>query len=216
METDYHKDAELQQLSHDEPLTIGPMNVAAEQTERRHVRRLNLLGLWENGLAVARARWYLRSATLGERVRVWGRLVVANRGQLVIANRVKLSGTIVPIQLATGPRGKLEIGERVSINYGCSIGATELVHIGARSRLGPYVMVVDNSFHHLEPELRHVRPPSAPVILEDDVWLGARVIVLPGVRMGAGSVAAAGSVVTRDVPPRTLVAGSPARVVRTF
>ncbi len=54
---------------------------------------------------------------------------------------------------------------------------------------------------------------SAPVRLEDDVWLGARVVVLPGVVMGAGSIAAAGAVVTRSVEPMTIMAGAPARKV---
>jgi maltose O-acetyltransferase len=74
--------------------------------------------------------------------------------------------------------------------------------------------MMDNDFHSLEPEKRQVKPPSAPIILEENVWLGARVIVLRGVTIGKGSVIGAGSVVTKDIPPGVLAAGSPARVIR--
>ena len=63
-------------------------------------------------------------------------------------------------------------------------------------------MLLDNDYHRIEPERRLERPPSAPIVVEDDVWLGARVIVLAGVTIGAGSCVGAGSVVTDDVPRR--------------
>lgn len=53
-----------------------------------------------------------------------------------------------------------------------------------------------------------------PVLIEDDVWIGARVIILPGVKVGKGSVIGAGSVVTKDVMPYTVVGGNPARVLK--
>jgi acetyltransferase-like isoleucine patch superfamily enzyme len=77
-------------------------------------------------------------------------------------------------------------------------------------------MVFDTDFHAIDPEVRRTDPFNlaiAPVEIESDVWLGARSIVLKGVRVGAGSVVAAGAVVTKDVPPGTLVAGVPAKVV---
>ena len=92
--------------------------------------------------------------------------------------------------------------------------ATELVHIGAHCHIGPYTMMLDNDFHRVEPERRLERPPSKPIVVEDNVWIGARVIVMAGVTIGEDSCVGAGSVVTSDVPPRTLVAGVPARVIR--
>ena len=56
--------------------------------------------------------------------------------------------------------------------------------------------------------------PIKPVIIEDDVWLGSRVIILPGVRIGTGAVVAAGAVVTKDVPPFAIVGGVPAKIIR--
>jgi maltose O-acetyltransferase len=75
-------------------------------------------------------------------------------------------------------------------------------------------MMLDNDFHRVEPERRLERPPSAPIVIGENVWVGARVIVMAGVTVGDDSCIGAGSVVTADVPPRTLVAGVPARVIR--
>jgi maltose O-acetyltransferase len=112
-----------------------------------------------------------------------------------------------------GAEGLLEIGERTYINYGTSIGAMEHVAIGARCNIGSDVIILDNPLHRLEPERRLERPPSDPVRIEDDVWLGSRVIVLPGVTIGEGCAVGAGSIVTKSLPARTLSVGVPARVI---
>ncbi len=174
-----------------------------------------LKAIWDNGWAVLRARWYLRKANrLGGRVRVWGKPVIHNGGSLEIGERVRLVSTIATMELVSGPNGRLAIGDGSFINYGTSISADSLVSIGADCRIGTYVIILDNNFHSLEPELRDVKPESAPVIIGEKVWLGARVVVLPGVSIGDGSVIGAGSVVTRDIPARSLAAGVPARVIR--
>lgn len=163
------------------------------------------------------ARWQLRHADLvGDRVRLRGRPAVSNWGRLMIGDRVQLVSTVATLELVTMPGGTLDIRERAFINYGCQIAASNLIRIGRRCLLGTHVMLTDNGFHRLEPERRLERPASAPVVLEDNVWLGARVIVLPGVTVGRDSAVAAGSIVTRDIPSRALAAGIPARVVRNL
>lgn len=156
----------------------------------------------------------LRRATqVGKKVRVRGWPSITNNGTLIIGNRVRLISTIATLELAvTG--GVLQICEGTYINYGCSIAAQKLVRIGANCRIGTYAMITDNNFHSLDPEHRDEMPESAPVILEENVWLGGRVIVLPGVTIGAGSAVGAGSVVTHDIPPRSLAVGVPAKVIR--
>ena len=133
---------------------------------------------------------------------------------MVIADRVRLDSKVATLELTSDVGGLLEIGVSTYVNAGCSIAATELVRIGAHCHIGPHTMLLDNDFHRIEPERRNERPPSAPIIVEDNVWIGARVIVTCGTTIGADSCVAAGSVVTSDVPPRTLVAGVPARVIR--
>lgn len=167
--------------------------------------------------AVLSARRQLRSAAyLGQSIRLWGRAYVKNMGTLIIGNRVRMEARVVPIELGVGEGATLEIGASTFINYGTSIGATLSVRIGPNCNIGTYVTIIDNDFHRLEPELRLLRPPSAPVIIEENVWLGARVIVLPGVTIGTGSVIGAGSVVARSIPSRSLAVGVPARVIRSL
>jgi len=171
--------------------------------------------LLDDAAAVLRARYYLRSAeTLGSRVRLWGTPAISNRGRLLIGDRVRLASVLATLELAVGPGATLQIGDRVLINHGGSIGSTRLVRIGDRCNIGAHVILIDNSFHELDPDRRDEQPEPAPVILEENVWLAARVIVLPGVTIGANSVIGAGSVVTRDIPPNVLAAGIPAKVIR--
>ena len=171
----------------------------------------------DSGPALVRAQWYLRSATsLGSKVRVWGKPLLRNRGRLIIGNRVRIASDVATTELGVGPDGCLEIGDGVFINYGCSIAATLSVKIGANCSIGSHVTMMDNDFHHLDPERRNEIPPSSPIVLEENVWLGVRVVVLRGVTVGTGSVIAAGSVVVRDVPPRSLAGGMPAKVIRAI
>ena len=140
--------------------------------------------------------------------------MIDNQGTLIVRDRARLVSTVATLELATGPDGTIDIGKHAFINYGCSIGARMLVKIGPRCQIGTYCILMDNDFHCVEPGRRLELPESKPIVLEENVWLGARVIVTSGVTIGAHSVVGAGSVVTRDVPPRTLVAGVPARVIR--
>lgn len=176
---------------------------------------IRLSSALSDAAAVLRARYYLRSAeALGPRVRLWGVPFVTNQGRLLIGDRVRLASEISTLELNVGPQGTLEIGERVLLNHGCSVGATQLVRIGARCNIGSQSILIDNAFHQLDPARRNEQPDPAPVILEANVWLAARVIVLPGVTIGENSVVGAGSVVTRDIPPNVLAAGIPAKVIR--
>jgi acetyltransferase-like isoleucine patch superfamily enzyme len=176
-----------------------------------------LLAYLTTALALLRGFWFFRTVTqLGKRVRVWGRLRVSNGGRMLIADRVRIVSTPAVTELVAGKGGSLEIGESVFINYGCSIAALKSIKIGAQSSIGPYCMIIDNNFHRLEPERRNELPESLPVVLEENVWLGARVVVLPGVTIGEGSVIGAGSVVTKDIPRRVIAGGVPAKVIKSI
>jgi maltose O-acetyltransferase len=161
------------------------------------------------------ARWHLRSAArLGQRVTLRGRPQVSNEGRLTVGDRVRLVSTVATLELATLPGGHLEIGDNVFINYGSSLVASNHVRVGDDCLIGTHVMVMDCDFHRVEDKAWDTT--GRPVILEDRVWIGNRSMILKGVTVGHDAVVAAGSVVTKDVAPRTLVAGVPARVVRRF
>ena len=135
---------------------------------------------------------------------------------MIIGARVRLVSTAAKLEIATLEGGTLEIGERTFVNYGGSIAPAESVHIGADCLIGTHSIIMDNDFHRIEPERRLEWPESKPIVIEDNVWLGARVIVLGGVTIGRDSCIGAGSVVTGDIPPRSLAVGVPARVIRTL
>jgi acetyltransferase-like isoleucine patch superfamily enzyme len=171
--------------------------------------------LWNDGWAVAQAHWYLRRASsVGSRVRLRGRPLISNGGRMVIGSRVQLISTAATLELVSLNGGSLEIGDRTLVNYGGSIAAAELVRIGACCLIGTHAIIMDNDFHRIEPERRLEWPESRPIVIEDNVWIGARVIVLGGVTIGEGSCIGAGSVVIDDIPPRSLAVGVPARVIR--
>jgi acetyltransferase-like isoleucine patch superfamily enzyme len=161
------------------------------------------------------ARFRLRRATsLGARVWLEGNPVVKNGGKMTIGDHVRLISTVARLELVSLPGGHLEIGSNVFINYGSSIVASAHVRIGNDCLIGTHVMVMDCEFHRVEDKSWDTS--GEPIVIEDRVWLANRCIVLKGVRIGHDSVVAAGSVVTRDVEPRTVVAGVPATVVRRF
>jgi len=91
------------------------------------------------------------------------------------------------------------------------------ITIGNNVLIGPNV-VISSASHNVDYRIRNrdndMDITGAPVVIEDNVWIGANVTVMPGVTIGRHSVVGAGSVVTRDVPPDTIVAGVPAKVVR--
>lgn len=165
-------------------------------------------------VAVLRGRWYLRRAVVGTRTRLRGRPRVIASGALEIGDRVQLVSTPARLELVAETGGRLSIGRRTLVNFGSSIVAFDRVTIGERCLIGPHCMIMDTGFHHVDPDRRLDPPEASPITIGDNVWLGARVIVLPGVTIGDDSVVGIGSVVTRDVPPRTVVAGVPAKVVR--
>ena len=177
----------------------------------------SLAEVWYHAKGLGRAQWYLRSADeLGGRVRLQGTPRVVNLGRMTIGYKARFDSVATPIELVTEAGALLEIEERVLINFGCNIAATASIRNGAYSQLGPFCMLMDNAYHHVEPELRHQRPESKPIVLERNVWLGARTIVLPGVTIGEDSCVGAGSVVTKDVPPRSLFGGVPAKLIRAL
>jgi acetyltransferase-like isoleucine patch superfamily enzyme len=145
-------------------------------------------------------------------VRLQGRVQVSGCGEVVLGEGVSLNGTVVPIEVVTYSSGLIEIGNHTFINYGSSIAARASVKIGSYCHLGHYIFVMDNDQHDV---VGHMElPPSDPVIVEDHVWIGSKTIVLPGVRIGSRAVIGAGSIVTKDIPPRCVAAGNPARVLR--
>lgn len=119
----------------------------------------------------------------------------------IIRDRVSIGKNAVIMMGAVINIGA-EIGEGTMIDMNAVLGARATIGKNAHIGAGAVIAGV------LEP------PSKTPVIIEDDVLVGANAVVLEGVRVGKGAVVAAGAMVTQDVPPNTVVAGSPARVIK--
>ncbi len=141
----------------------------------------------------------------GKGVRVLKKNGVIKAGRKVQLHRgVKLSSwgneffseIIIGDNTAVGDRTEIHAGKRVEIGCGCNIAWD--------------VCIMDRDYHKLNSETEEIRP----VKIGDNVWIGCNSIILKGITIGDGAVIAAGSVVTKDVPPKTLVGGNPARILK--
>lgn len=108
----------------------------------------------------------------------------------------------------------IHIGRNVFVNSGCKFQDQGGIYLGDRVLIGHNVVLATLN-HDLDPARRADMHP-APIRVGDDAWIGSGSIVLPGVTIGEGAVAAAGAVVTKDVPARTVVGGVPARAIRAI
>jgi len=114
-------------------------------------------------------------------------------------------------------RRNLRVGENSGWNWGTWINAQGGVEIGSNVLIGPGCVIhsANHNYGRTDVPIRLQGYIKAPVRIDDDCWLGANVIVLPGVKIGKGSVVGAGSVVTHDIPPYSVVAGNPAKVLKS-
>lgn len=155
--------------------------------------------------------WYVRSLNIGK----W---VVIDRGVsffLLENGRARLGDRVhINREVEIQARGGLvTIGAGTGINAYSRIIAFERIEIGARCAIAQFVSILDHD-HAYTAEGRMRDHISAPIYIGDDVWIGDKATILKGVRIGDGATVAAGSVVTRDVPAKSVVAGVPARVLQ--
>lgn len=108
----------------------------------------------------------------------------------------------------------ITLGARCFANFGLVALDVAPITIGDDVQMGPNVQLLTPT-HPLDPGLRREKWEAAePITIGDNVWLGGGVIVLPGVTIGADTVVGAGAVVTKDLPPRVVAVGNPARIIR--
>ena len=146
------------------------------------------------------------------------------RGRIVLGARVRLSGKS-SITFGRGlPGGEVptfKVGDGTFVGHACGFNVGATMTIGRHCLLATGVLIYDQDGHPLDAARRRAGEPSppesvAPVTLGDDVWVGSGAVILKGVTVGDRAVVAARSVVTKDVPADSVVAGNPARVVLTL
>jgi acetyltransferase-like isoleucine patch superfamily enzyme len=109
----------------------------------------------------------------------------------------------------------ISVGRNVFVNQNCTFYDLGGLDIGDDVMIGPNVNIITTG-HPIEPSRRRDGVTAKPIVIERNVWIGAGATIIGGVTVGENSVVGAGSVVTHDVPPNTLVGGNPAKVIRSI
>lgn len=206
----------------------------ARSTARWRLARKALVGLWLSRQVTDRRS---RLPVVGN---LRSRIVRAEGSRLLVAGRLRLGdmatyagfvtrGMPIVLELGAGatvridgdvtlgdgtrflvaPGGELTVGDGTLFDGDCRVVCGTRTTIGSGCAIGWEVTIMDINFRSIDG-----RPPDAPVVIGDGVWIGAGARIMAGVTVGEGAIIASGSVVTRDVPPATLVGGVPARELR--
>ena len=185
-------------------------------------------------------RLYLRGCRVqyGKNLKVYNQVYVLGRGQVQIGDDFVLTSGDCWNPICRNIRGAfytmlqssvIKIGDHVGISSSC-IWAKDRIEIGNNVKIGGDCIIIDHDAHPHDYQKRRddyaeqmgwqrffeEMIPSAPVYIEDDVWIGARCQILKGVHIGARSIIAAGSIVTKDIPSDVVAGGNPCRVIRSL
>jgi carbonic anhydrase/acetyltransferase-like protein (isoleucine patch superfamily) len=179
------------------------------------------------------APWYIcrfvRQKLLLAYVKTFGRYIFSRVGSAVVIDG--LPEVLYPcsdITVGDGTRiGKrcvfqgsrnasIRLGQRVSLNDGCYLTSLYSIDIGAGTSIGEYTSIRDynHAYGSADIPLKEQGYTGAPIRIGREVWIGRGCMILPGVEIGDGAIVGANSVVTKSVPPRTVVGGVPARVIK--
>ncbi len=131
--------------------------------------------------------------------------IIHKGGMLVAENCQFYSG----VRLEIGENARLEIGNGTYLNRNTLIVCEKRIIIGKNCKIAWDVVIMDSDLHPMNSE----PIVNKPVFIEDDVWIGCRAIILKGVTIGEGAIIAAGSVITKNIPPYTVWGGAPAKFI---
>ena len=132
----------------------------------------------------------------------------------LIGQKVDDSFLLIP-PFYTAGGNEIRVGQNVFVNQNCTFYDLGGLDIADDVMIGPNVSIITTG-HPVDPAQRHAATIGKPIVIERNVWIATGATIVGGVTVGENSVVAAGSVVTRDVPPNTLVGGNPARVIRSI
>jgi acetyltransferase-like isoleucine patch superfamily enzyme len=180
-------------------------------TEQQSQLRTNLKFTW---LIRIRAAWQrCRIGALGDRV-----FIESNVGLMRYPRNIRVADEVVIKEgvriCACNDRAQIRIGARTTIGYHTFIFASESISVGDDCLIAPFVYLVDSN-HGTRRDERINRQPNTtePIVIGNDVWIGAKATVLAGVTIGDGAIIASGAIVNRDVEPYTIVGGAPAKMI---
>lgn len=181
-----------------------------------------------------RLYFFLIGVKYGKNMQIYNRIDFTGNNNLIIGKDFTFTSgaSINPIcrnirgAIRIGPQGKIVIGNNVGISSSC-LWANKGISIGENVNIGGDSIIIDTDAHRhdffqrrkgfpkrIGKDAKLEEIPSSPIIIEEDVWIGARCIVLKGVHIGARSIIAAGSVVVKDVPKDEIWGGNPAKFIK--
>ena len=196
-----------------------------------------ILGKLLNIPALVRMRFYpmlnrallkKKGAVLGRNVQIPGKLnlVISGNNDIGIGDNFYFSSGNGVNPIASNLQGAIYLENGASLKIGNNVGMSstrlwihESARIGNNVKIGGCVLITDTDAHPMDYMARRSSnegTKSAPVVIEDDVWVGAHCIILKGVTIGARSIIGAGSVVTKSIPADCVAAGNPCRVIKSL
>ncbi len=174
-----------------------------------HMGLLIISGTWKWLIA----KWYLRRCTsIGRLVTVKGKPQIIANGEIHLGDEVRIWSIFNKTKIFVQKGAVLTVGRNTRLN-GVHLSVSSRIEIHDNVRIAPYCIIIDSDFHKLEDHFSN-EGIKKPIVIEDDVWITMNCMILKGVRIGKGSVVAAGSVVTKDVQPYTAVGGVPAKIIK--
>lgn len=184
------------------------------QSLKRHA--LEWVGLFST--PIGKLSLWLNGANYGMGLRIRGKLLVHNLGEILIGNNVSINSAVWANPIGGGtrccfqvsPGGKIVIGDDCGLSN-IAITSRTSVTLGKHVRLGAGCRIYDTDFHELA---GRDTVATKPVVLQDDVFCGSGALILKGVTIGKGAIIGANAVVTKDVPAYEIWAGNPARCVK--
>jgi len=150
--------------------------------------------------------------------------LIRNIGTIILGNHVSLNSYVRGEMSRAGlftytDNASIQIGNNTIISGAC-VHSRKGISIGDNCLIGAGAIIIDNNSHSIsvDPSIRHSRQDidESEILIGNNVWIGFRSLVMKGVNIGDNSIVAAGSVVTKDIPPNTIVGGNPARHVKTI
>ena len=171
------------------------------------------------GRAIATGRYAGRFGCIGKGCKLAPGLMLGNAGRIKLGNNVSVMSNCV--LECTGGSSEMQLGNNISIGEYTHITCSRRIEIADGLLTGRFVLITDNAHGANLPEELSTSPLSrevfspGPVIIGRNVWIGDKATILPDVTIGDGAVIAANAVVTKDVPPFSVAAGCPARVIKT-
>ncbi len=176
---------------------------------------------WVRAVKLLRTPWHrLRFRRFGARSRVDFPSRIVGAEAIEIGSGVVIHHNArIEAHFTHERQTRIRIGDGTRIAPYVHIGGAGLVEIGRECGIGSFSWITDHDHDASDPRFSvvgHKRIVIAPTVIEDGVYIGERVAVLRGVRIGRGSVIGTNSVVTHDIPPYAIAIGAPARVIRTF